>query len=49
MLIELCYDPKVQGEQPKPTVDRADQEQADEKLEKQEEAARTGDDRPKGE
>jgi endonuclease/exonuclease/phosphatase (EEP) superfamily protein YafD len=49
MLIELCYEPGIQAEQPKPKPEAGDQEEADEKLEKQAEAARTGDDRPEGE
>ena len=46
VLIELCYDPEAGSEQPKPHADAADERDADDKLKKQNEAARTGDDRP---
>jgi endonuclease/exonuclease/phosphatase (EEP) superfamily protein YafD len=46
VLIELCYDPEAGSEQPKPHADASDEKDADEKLEKQEVASRTGDDRP---
>ena len=49
VLIELCYEPDAECEQPKPHADEADEKDADEKLEKQGEAARTGDDRPNDE
>jgi endonuclease/exonuclease/phosphatase (EEP) superfamily protein YafD len=49
MLIELCFDPLAQPLQPKPQADAGDEEDADEKIEKQQEAARSGDDRPSGE
>ena len=46
VLIELCYDCDAGREQPKPHADAEDEEDADDKLKKQDEAARTGDDRP---
>ena len=46
VLIELCYEPDAALEQPKPHADAGDEKDADEKLEKQDDAARTGDDRP---
>ena len=46
VLIELCYDAEAGSEQPKPRAGASDEKDADEKLEKQEDAARTGDDRP---
>ena len=46
VLIELCYEPDARSEQPKPQADAEDEQDADEKLEKQDEAARTGEDRP---
>ena len=46
VLIELCYDPAAGRAQPRPHADAGDEEDADEKLEKEREAARTGDDRP---
>lgn len=49
MLIELCYEPQAQSEQPKPQADAEDHREGAEKLQKQEEAARTGEDRPAGE
>lgn len=49
VFIELCYEPAAQADQPRPTADASDQRDADEKLVKQAEAARTGDDRPSGE
>jgi len=46
MLIELSYEPEAEREQA-PLEERAsDEEEAEEKLEEQAEAARTGDDRP---
>lgn len=44
--IELAYEPEAQKEQPKTEVDAGDQQDADEKLAAQSEAAKTGDDRP---
>lgn len=46
VLIELCYEPEIRREQPKPRLRAGDQEDADEKLQKEDEAARTGEDRP---
>ena len=46
VLIELCYEPDADCKQAKPHADERDEKDADEKLEKQDEAARTGDDRP---
>ena len=46
VFIELCYDPEGGREQPKPHADAADEQDADDKLRKQQEAARTGEDRP---
>jgi endonuclease/exonuclease/phosphatase (EEP) superfamily protein YafD len=46
VLIELCYDPEAGSEQPKPHATAGDEKDADDKLQKQNEAARTGDDRP---
>ena len=46
VLIELCYDPDAGSEQSKPHADDADEKDADEKLQKQQKAAQTGDDRP---
>jgi endonuclease/exonuclease/phosphatase (EEP) superfamily protein YafD len=49
VFIELCFDPKAKSQQPKPQADAEDLDDANEKLQKQAEAARTGDDRPKEE
>jgi len=46
MFIELSYEPEVQAEQPAAELEHGDQEAAEEKLDDQAEAARTGDDRP---
>ena len=46
MLVELSYEPDAPPEQPAPRPDGEDFEEAEEKLEEQAEAARTGDDRP---
>jgi endonuclease/exonuclease/phosphatase (EEP) superfamily protein YafD len=46
MLIELKYVPEATPEQIKPGPAAGDQQEADEKIEKQAEAAITGDDRP---
>jgi endonuclease/exonuclease/phosphatase (EEP) superfamily protein YafD len=46
MLIELSYEPDAPAEQPTPRPGGDDYEEAEEKLEEQAEAARTGDDRP---
>ena len=46
VLIELCFDPEAGNAHPKPQADAADEKDANEKLVKQEVAARTGDDRP---
>jgi len=46
VLIELCYDPEAGREQPKPQADAGDEKEADDKLQKQREVARTGYDRP---
>lgn len=46
VLIELCLDPEAGSEQPKPHADAADEKDADEKLQQQRVAARTGEDRP---
>jgi endonuclease/exonuclease/phosphatase (EEP) superfamily protein YafD len=47
MFVELLYDPAAaKPAQPKTESEPGDDEQADEKLNKQSEAARTGDDRP---
>jgi endonuclease/exonuclease/phosphatase (EEP) superfamily protein YafD len=46
MLVELSYEPDAPLEQPEPQPDADDLEEADEKIEKQLEAAATGDDRP---
>lgn len=46
MLVELSYEPEAQAQQPTPRPDQGDFEEAEEKLEEQAEAARTGDDRP---
>jgi endonuclease/exonuclease/phosphatase (EEP) superfamily protein YafD len=49
MLIRLCYEPRVAAEQPKAEADAGDYEDAEEKVQAQAEAARTGDDRPSNE
>jgi endonuclease/exonuclease/phosphatase (EEP) superfamily protein YafD len=46
MLVELSYEPDAPREQPKPQADASDEAEAREKLQKQAEAAATGDDRP---
>ncbi len=46
MLVELSYEPDAPLEQPKPELREGDHEEAQEKIEKQVEAAATGDDRP---
>jgi endonuclease/exonuclease/phosphatase (EEP) superfamily protein YafD len=46
MLVELSYEPDAALEQPEPVADESDLEEAEEKLEKQAEAAATGDDMP---
>jgi endonuclease/exonuclease/phosphatase (EEP) superfamily protein YafD len=46
MMVELSYEPDAPLEQPEPIPDSEDLEEAEEKLEKQAEAAATGDDRP---
>jgi endonuclease/exonuclease/phosphatase (EEP) superfamily protein YafD len=46
MLVELSYEPDAAWEQPEPVPDADDLEEAEEKLEKQAEAAATGDDMP---
>ena len=46
VLIELCYEPDAEFQQAKPRADAGDEKDADDKLAKQGEAARTGDDRP---
>jgi endonuclease/exonuclease/phosphatase (EEP) superfamily protein YafD len=46
MLVELSYEPDAAREQPEPVADESDLEEAEEKLEKQAEAAATGDDMP---
>jgi endonuclease/exonuclease/phosphatase (EEP) superfamily protein YafD len=46
MLIELSYEPEAEGEQQPTREERGDEEEADEKLVSEAEAARTGDDRP---
>ncbi len=46
MLIELSYEPEATVTQPKTEKEAGDEEEADEKLEEQAEAAATGDDRP---
>lgn len=46
MLVELSYEPDAKLEQPRPEVEPGDQEEAEEKIEEQVEAAATGDDRP---
>jgi endonuclease/exonuclease/phosphatase (EEP) superfamily protein YafD len=49
MLVELSYEPRAAPQQPTPRPDREDYVEAEEKLEEQAAAARTGDDRPRGE
>ena len=49
MLVELCYQPEVQPEQPPTGTARGDQKEADEKMDEQAKAAKTGDDRPTAE
>ena len=46
VLIELSYEPEAPREQPESGPDAGDAEEAEEKLEAQADAARTGDDRP---
>ena len=46
MLVELSYEPSAQATQPELEMRPEDQEEAEEVLEEQAEAARTGDDRP---
>ncbi len=46
MLVELSYEPDAAREQPRTPVDADDIEEAEEKVELEVEAARTGDDRP---
>jgi endonuclease/exonuclease/phosphatase (EEP) superfamily protein YafD len=46
MLVELSYEPDAVREQPKTPVDEDDFEEAEEKVELEVEAAKTGDDRP---
>jgi endonuclease/exonuclease/phosphatase (EEP) superfamily protein YafD len=46
MFVELSYEPDASAEQPPTPVDHEDLEEAREKIEKEVEAARTGDDRP---
>ena len=46
VLIELCYDPEAGRAQPKLHADPGDEKDADDKLQKQQAAAQTGDDRP---
>lgn len=46
MLVELSYEPDAKHAQPEPVPDAGDLEEAEEKLQKQAEAAATGDDMP---
>jgi endonuclease/exonuclease/phosphatase (EEP) superfamily protein YafD len=46
VLIELSYEPERLEEQPESKADASDQEEADERLDAQSDAARTGGDRP---
>ena len=46
MLIELSYEPEAEAEQPEPQEDAGDEEEAQDRIEDQIAAARTGDDRP---
>jgi endonuclease/exonuclease/phosphatase (EEP) superfamily protein YafD len=46
MFVELLYDPAAKAEQSETESEPGDSQEADEKLDKQEEAARTGEDRP---
>jgi endonuclease/exonuclease/phosphatase (EEP) superfamily protein YafD len=46
MLVELSYEPDASSDQPRTPVDQGDMEEAEEKIELEVEAARTGDDRP---
>jgi endonuclease/exonuclease/phosphatase (EEP) superfamily protein YafD len=46
MLVELSYEPDASREQPPTPVDEGDLEEAEDKIELEAEAARTGDDRP---
>jgi hypothetical protein len=46
MLVELSYEPDASREQPPTPVDEGDLEEAEDKVEREVEAARTGDDRP---
>lgn len=46
MMVELSYEPDAPLEQPKPELRESDPEEAQEKIEKQVEAAATGDDMP---
>ncbi|HEX2203933.1 MAG TPA: endonuclease/exonuclease/phosphatase family protein [Longimicrobium sp.] len=46
MLLELSYEPAARADQPEPPLDPDDVEEAEEILEKEAEAAQTGDDRP---
>lgn len=46
MMVELSYEPDAPLEQPKPELRESDPEEAEDKIEKQLEAAATGDDRP---
>jgi endonuclease/exonuclease/phosphatase (EEP) superfamily protein YafD len=49
VLIELCYAPEARRDQPKPRAHTGDEKDADDKLQKEREAARSGEDRPDGE
>jgi hypothetical protein len=46
MLIELSYEPSEKATQPTPKAEEGDHEEAQELIERQVEAAKTGDDRP---
>jgi endonuclease/exonuclease/phosphatase (EEP) superfamily protein YafD len=46
VLVELSYEPEAPAEQEESKADPGDQEEANERLEAQADAARTGDDRP---
>ena len=48
VLIELCLEPAARGEQPKPRADAADEEEADDKLQKEQQAALSGEGHPNG-
>ena len=48
VLIELCLEPEARPDQPKPRADRGDEKEADDKLEKEQKAALSGEGHPDG-